>query len=61
MTTSDDNGAANETLHAIRDNLSAESYASFACDWANSGATMISQGQEPAISEPACRWKQESA
>lgn len=37
----DDGGAANETLHAIRDDLSAENYASFACDWTDSGATMV--------------------
>ena len=39
--TSDEDGAANETLHAIRDDLSAARYAAFACDWAESGATMI--------------------
>ncbi len=39
--TSDDSGAANETLHAIRDDLSTETYASLACDWADSGATMV--------------------
>ncbi len=37
----EEDGAANETLHAIRDDLSAERYAAFACDWAESGATMI--------------------
>ncbi len=39
--TSDDEGAANEALHHIRDDLSGERYAGFACDWAESGATMI--------------------
>lgn len=39
--TDDDGGAANEALHAIRDDLSAERYASFACDWVESGATMV--------------------
>ena len=34
-------GAANEALHAIRDDLSAERYTTFACDWVESGATMI--------------------
>ena len=38
---SDDEGAANETLHAIRDDLSGARYAAFACEWAESGATMI--------------------
>jgi len=38
---SDDDGAANETLHAIRDDLSGTRYAAFACDWVESGATMI--------------------
>lgn len=38
---SDDDGPANETLHAIRDDLSGTQYAAFACDWAKSGATMI--------------------
>lgn len=33
--------AANEALHAIRDDLSANRYASFACEWAESGATLI--------------------
>lgn len=37
----DDGGAANEALHAIRDDLSAERYAAFACDWADRGATMV--------------------
>lgn len=39
--TTDDEGAANETLHAIRDDLSDDRYSSFACDWVESGATMI--------------------
>lgn len=39
--TTEDEGAANEALHAIRDDLSADRYAAFACDWAESGATMI--------------------
>lgn len=39
--TSDDDGAANETLHDVREDLSADRYASFACDWQESGATMI--------------------
>ena len=39
--TTDDEGAANEALHTIRDDLSAERYVTFACDWAESGATMI--------------------
>lgn len=38
---SDEDGAANETLHAIRDDLSDDRYAAFACDWADRGATMI--------------------
>jgi S-methylmethionine-dependent homocysteine/selenocysteine methylase len=39
--TTEEDGAANETLHAIRDDLSGGRYAAFACDWAESGATMI--------------------
>jgi len=39
--TSETDGAANEALHAIRDDLSAERYTTFACDWVESGATMI--------------------
>lgn len=39
--TTDEDGAANETLHAIRDDLSNDRYAGFACEWAESGATMI--------------------
>lgn len=39
--TSEEDGAANETLHAIRDDLSADRYSGFACDWVESGATLI--------------------
>ena len=39
--TQEEDGAANESLHAIRDDLPAERYARFACDWAESGASMI--------------------
>lgn len=39
--TSDEDGAANETLHAIRDDLSDDRYARFSCEWADSGATML--------------------
>lgn len=39
--TADEDGAANETLHAIRDDLSDDRYSSFACDWVECGATMI--------------------
>ncbi|UNK40592.1 homocysteine S-methyltransferase family protein (plasmid) [Shinella sp. H4-D48] len=39
--TTEEEGAANETLHAIRDDLSDDRYSSFACDWVESGATMI--------------------
>ena len=39
--TSEEEGAANEALHGIRDDLSADRYASFACGWADHGATMI--------------------
>ncbi|SDA92654.1 Homocysteine S-methyltransferase [Sinorhizobium sp. NFACC03] len=37
----DESGAANEALHAIRDDLSADRYTAFACAWVDSGATMI--------------------
>lgn len=37
----DEEGAANEALHAIRDDLSDDRYAGFACGWVESGATMI--------------------
>ncbi|WP_085033572.1 homocysteine S-methyltransferase family protein [Ensifer aridi] len=39
--TSEEDGAANETLHAIRDDLSADRYSGFACDWVEGGATII--------------------
>jgi homocysteine S-methyltransferase len=39
--TTEEEGAANETLHAIRDDLSDDRYSGFACDWVESGATMI--------------------
>jgi S-methylmethionine-dependent homocysteine/selenocysteine methylase len=38
---SEDDGAANETLHATRDDLSADRYAGFACEWVESGATLV--------------------
>lgn len=38
---SDDDGAANETLTATRDDLSADRYVDFACDWVESGATLV--------------------
>ncbi|CAN7275248.1 homocysteine S-methyltransferase family protein [Pararhizobium sp. LjRoot238] len=34
-------GAANETLHGTRDDLTGDSYARFACDWVEAGATMV--------------------
>ncbi|WP_349436565.1 homocysteine S-methyltransferase family protein [Pararhizobium sp. A13] len=34
-------GAANETLHGTRDDLTGDSYARFACDWVKAGATMV--------------------
>ena len=34
-------GAANETLHDTRDDLTGDSYARFACDWVEAGATMV--------------------
>lgn len=37
----DGDGAANETLHGTRDDLTAAAYGRFACDWADSGATLI--------------------
>jgi homocysteine S-methyltransferase len=37
----EEDGAANETLHTIRDDLSADRYSHFACEWAQSGATII--------------------
>ena len=39
--TPEEEGAANEALHGIREDLSGDHYARFACDWADSGATMI--------------------
>lgn len=38
---SEEDGAANETLHSIRDDLSADRYSGFACGWVESGATII--------------------
>lgn len=37
----DHEGAANETLHGTRKDLTAERYTRFACDWVEAGATMI--------------------
>ncbi|KSV88178.1 homocysteine S-methyltransferase family protein [Sinorhizobium sp. GL28] len=37
----EEQGAANETLHAVRNDLSVDGYSSFACEWAESGATII--------------------
>lgn len=37
----EEEGAANETLHEIRDDLTDGRYASFACEWVESGASMI--------------------
>ncbi|MEK1931122.1 MAG: homocysteine S-methyltransferase family protein [Pararhizobium sp.] len=34
-------GAANQTLHGTRDDLTGDSYARFACDWVEAGATMV--------------------
>lgn len=34
-------GAANETLHATRDDLSADRYDRFACDWVEAGASIV--------------------
>jgi homocysteine S-methyltransferase len=34
-------GAANETLHGTREDLDAERYSTFACDWVDAGATLI--------------------
>ena len=39
--TSEEGGAANETLHATRADLTGERYSGFACDWVEAGATMI--------------------
>ncbi|WP_419178635.1 homocysteine S-methyltransferase family protein [Ensifer adhaerens] len=38
---SDEEGAADETLHYVRDDLSADRYSSFASDWVKSGASII--------------------
>ncbi|WVT76475.1 homocysteine S-methyltransferase family protein (plasmid) [Sinorhizobium chiapasense] len=38
---SDEQGAANETLHSVRDDLSADRYSRFACGWVKSGASII--------------------
>jgi len=37
----DADGAANETLHVTREDLTADHYCGFACDWVDSGATMV--------------------
>ena len=37
----DADGAANETLHATREDLTAEHYCRFACDWVEHGATLV--------------------
>lgn len=37
----EEEGAANETLHGTRDDLTGDSYARFACDWVGAGATMV--------------------
>lgn len=34
-------GAANETLHATREDLTTAAYCRFACEWADAGATLI--------------------
>lgn len=34
-------GAANETLHGTREDLTADRYSTFACDWVEAGATMV--------------------
>lgn len=36
-----DDGAANETLHGTRGDLTADRYSRFACEWAEAGATLI--------------------
>jgi len=38
---SDEDGAANEALHGIRDDLTDDRYAGFACGWVESGASII--------------------
>ena len=37
----EEDGAANETLHGTREDLTATAYSRFACDWAEAGATLI--------------------
>jgi S-methylmethionine-dependent homocysteine/selenocysteine methylase len=37
----EDDGAANETLHGTRADLTGETYGRFACDWAAAGATLV--------------------
>lgn len=37
----DEEGAANEALHEIHDDLTDDRYARFACHWVESGASMI--------------------
>lgn len=39
--TDDTDGGANETLHGTRDDLTADRYSSFACEWVESGATLV--------------------
>ncbi|MBL0373056.1 homocysteine S-methyltransferase family protein [Rhizobium sp. KVB221] len=39
--TESDDGAANETLHSTRDDLTADAYTDFAARWARAGATVI--------------------
>lgn len=39
--TDESDGAANETLHATRSDLSADRYGQFACDWVAAGATIV--------------------
>ena len=36
-----DDGAANETLHATRTDLTGDRYCGFACDWVEAGATLV--------------------
>ncbi|WEZ82381.1 homocysteine S-methyltransferase family protein [Rhizobium sp. 32-5/1] len=37
----EDDGAANEALHATREDLTGDVYCDFACDWVEAGASMI--------------------
>jgi len=37
----EDEGAANQTLHGTREDLTSERYSRFACEWAEAGATLI--------------------